>query len=374
MAPLRVSANAAARSDPKRIPWGANVTLHGPPPAVVLFAPHKTASTFFTTFLHDLSRLLGLCWYSDNAAFTYAPSDHAKCAAPSCGHGDGTQRAFEPSDGGWGDCASFAEAQIRVASTCTQREAVGSPGGTGAAGAAGEAGADVQSTDDACEPPPLSTINGVAWGAVRLPPAMRKARACLGTPPWHWYLLLHQRHPGDTLVSEYHSFGWSHPPPPRATAQQKAAHRARQARIRNVTVGQYVGEHLAELRRKYAPYLELLGGAEATSQPQSLPALEAARPGGAGGVTVIRSRYEELVTDFGAWLEPILAALAPSYTPQTLEMLKEALLARHSASFRRDGKHRRSITPGRYTAEVGAAERSEQHNAHREWWARLGYD
>ena len=115
-------------------------TAHGPPPAVVLFAPHKTASTFFTTFLHDLSRLLGLCWYSDNAAFTYAPSDHAKCAAPSCGHGDGTQRAFEPSDGGWGDCASFAEAQIRVASTCTQREAVGSPGGTGAAEARGGGG------------------------------------------------------------------------------------------------------------------------------------------------------------------------------------------------------------------------------------------
>ena len=49
-------------------------------PAILLFAPHKTGSTFFTALMHDLSRLLDLCWYTDNAAFMYAPNDFSKCA------------------------------------------------------------------------------------------------------------------------------------------------------------------------------------------------------------------------------------------------------------------------------------------------------
>ena len=32
------------------------------PPAILLFAPHKTGSTFFAAFLRDLSKQLELCW------------------------------------------------------------------------------------------------------------------------------------------------------------------------------------------------------------------------------------------------------------------------------------------------------------------------
>lgn len=397
--PPRVSAHAAARSDPRRVPWGVNVTLHGRPPAIVLFAPHKTASTFFTTLLHDLARLLGLCWYGDNVAFTYAPTDHAKCATPSCGHGKAEavpQRSFEPSDGGWGDCAAFASTQIVAASSCAQQHngystLWGGDGraredGASAARAIGDelpmGRADASESSDACTPLPLSAQNGVAWGAVRLPPAMHRVLRALGTPPWHWYLVLHQRHPGDTLVSEYHSFGWSHPPPPKATAEQRARHLERQARIRNTSVADYVASHLPDLRRKYVPYLEMLrhappgdtrtvwadGHTDAGALPASKGNVAPAAP-----VTIVRSRYEELVTDFGQWLEPLMTALQPSYTPQTLAMLREALRARHAHSFEADGRHRRSVTPGKYAAEVSELAAAAHRREHKEWWAPLGY-
>ena len=229
---------------------------------------------------------------------------------------------------------------------------------------------DDSSAQETCALPPLSAVNGVAWGAVRLPPAMRRARGCFGVAPWQWYVLLHQRSPGDTLVSEYHSFGWSHPPAPKATAEQKAAHHARQARIRNTTVAQYVAEHMPELRKKYMPYLELIDEAATGT---GLSSAQGQRGGAGGGVTIVRSRYEEMVTDFSAWLEPILAQLAVSYTPQTLAILREALLMRHASSFKSDGKHRRSIVPGRYEAEVDALARGEHQRVHNEWWHQLGY-
>ena len=373
IAPPRVSAGAAMRSDPRRVPWGANVTLHGRPPAIVLFAPHKTASTFFTSLLHDMARLLGLCWYSDNVAFTYAPADHAKCASPSCGH-SGTQRSFGASDGGWGDCAAYAEAQILVASTCARRDtpAVSSSSSAAAGGSAdsrvGGTGGDGE--DGRCSPPPLSAVNGVAWGAVRLPPAMRRALASLGSHPWHWYVVLHQRHPGDTLVSEYYSFGWSHPAAPNATPEQRAKHALRQATIRNTSVARYVAEHLPELKRKYAPYLELTRtsaggvGGGVSSFASSIERED---------VSILRSRYEDLVTDFPSWLRGLVQSLHHSYTPETLAMLREALYRRHRKAFKADGRHRRSVAPGRYALEVEAATTREQSRQHREWWEPLGY-
>ena len=72
---------------------------------------------------------------------------------------------------------------------------------------------------------------------------------------------------------------------------------------------------------------------------------------------------------------PHFAALGASYTPATVAMLREALIRRHAASFTAegDGKHRRSVKPGRYDSEVDAAAASAHKAAHREWWAALGY-
>jgi type II secretory pathway pseudopilin PulG len=464
-----VVAAAARNSDPQRVHWGAGVTLRGPPPAIVVFAPHKTGSTFFTAFLHDLASMLGLCWYTDNAAFMYAPPDHAKCASPSCGHLQATQRRFQARDNGWGDCAGFASdmlAEAGVLACAADPEA-------GASKAAATAAA-TPSTASTTPPPPLaaaaaaaststcsrrrsrgsrrsasaslprSAAQGVAWGVVRLPPAMRTAISQLGTGPWKWYMMLHQRSPSDTLVSGYHSFGWTHPAAPGASSAQRATHASLQSAIRNVSADQYALSHAAELRGKYAPYLELLYGGGAgrgttTGERGRRPSTHAA------DAVLIRSRYEELVTAFPRWLstflnhrtpacrppamnichppaahlpptcppptgrppatchppatslpptcrppaaastaatclralasrptlrrmwvaqppEPpyprpsqacllhALYAVTPSYSNATLRYVERELLKRHRKSFRADGKHRRSITPGRAKA------------------------
>ena len=416
-------------SDPTRTPWGVNATLHGPPPAIVLFAPHKTASTFFTTLLHDLSRLLGLCWYSDNVGFTYSPPDNSKCGSPSCGHRAEQQKAFQVGDGGWGDCSGFAGTQILIASMCIQeqqpqekqqQQVVSESGATRAAAAAGDEEASIRpfygidngdnqteypwvvddwledgmkgwiAEEEAAEeeqeqglascgiPPPISATNGVAWGALRLPAGMRRALTTLGTPPWHWYLILHQRHPGDTLVSEYHSFGWTHPPPPNASPEQKRRHAERQAVIRNTSAAKYVSDHLEDLRSKYVPYMEVLdalkqqklqrgGGSAAADAPAALPALDTTH------LSIIRSKYEELVTDFAKWLDTLLTALATSYTRATLDIVRAALLEKHKRSFDPNGKHKKSVKPGRYDAEVLPAAATEHKKRHAAWWAPLGY-
>ena len=224
--PTVVTSGAALRSDPIRSRWGANATLTGPPPALLLFSPHKTGSSFFAPFLHDLSALLGLCWYTDNAAFMYSPLDRTKCASPSCGHA-GDQRRQRKADTGWGECSSFVSDTLGTVDACRAR---------------GEGG---------CAPP-LSAQNGLLWGPLRLPDAMRQASARLGSAPWRWYVVLHQRHPLDTLVSQYRSFGWTHPAPFDATAHQRLLHSTRQSAVRNTSVDDYVSAHVAELKSKCA--------------------------------------------------------------------------------------------------------------------------
>ena len=323
---------APPTATPRRATQNATLS-HQPAAAIVLFAPHKTGSTFFTSFLHDVATHLGLCWYTDNAAFMYSPQDHTKCASPSCGH-EGPQRRFDSTDRGWGECTTFTGEMLRATRACTSRSGSSLP--------------------SACPDQSSGAGKGVLWGALRLPGAMRVACDHLGSPPWQWYVVLHSRHPGDTLVSGYHSFGWTHPPPPRASAEQKRAHAARQAAIRNRTVDEYVLTEASDLRRKYVPYSRLLAAPPAN-------------------VTLIRSKYEELVVDFPRWLGDLLAPLAPSFSPATLASLRAKLLAKHTKALAPDGKHKRSVAPGRFAAEVGveAAARLRRENAG--WWAELGY-
>ena len=92
-------------------------------------------------------------------------------------------------------------------------------------------------------------------------------------------------------------------------------------------------------------------------------------------VSVLRSRYEDLVSDFGPWLDQLIASLSQSYTPHSLARLREELLQRHGrASFTANGRHRRSVVPGRYAAEVDAAAARSQRHVHRELWELLGYE
>ena len=354
--PLTKDYDAAKSSDPRKVNWGRDAVLHGPPPAIVLFAPHKTGSTFFTSLLHDVAELLGLCWYTDNAAFMYAPPNHSKCASPSCGH-SGSQRRFSADDRGWGDCTGFAVDKLRVASACIERPRGSERSAYGLRGHCGH-GKHSQTL-----PAALSAQNGVALGVVRLPEPMRQVIRVLGSPPWQWYVILHQRDPGDTLVSGYHSFGWTHPAAPSASDAQKRQHAAIQASIRNVSVDEYVISKAADLRSKYAPYFEL----NRTLQDGSSHA-SGIRP-----VVVMRSRYEQLVTAFPRWLDVFVDTLKPSYTQRTLDVLKRELLRRHRKSFKATGGHRRSVKPGRFTAEVQPETTQELRRVHGVLWQQLGY-
>ena len=61
-------------------------------------------------------------------------------------------------------------------------------------------------------------------------------------------------------------------------------------------------------------------------------------------LTVVHSRYELMVSDFGTWLRELLAALPPLSTPK--DALHDGLLARFGADFVPDGKHKHALRPG----------------------------
>ena len=403
------------------------------PTAILLFAPHKTGSTFFTAFMHDLHEQLGMCWYTDSAAFMYHPKDYSKCSSPSCGHA-GEEKAYSPEDRGWGDCTHFTSLRIREASECVagaggKQPAVSSgvisradaadasqsgEGGAGASGSgrggSGSGGSLQLSTAGIRQAPAGSSScvgshgvrHGLLWGPLRLPAAMsaargllplqrpppvapvaeselasggeivhaalRQARRAVNTqlPPqlplplsrgvWQWLVVLHQRHPLDTLVSGYHSFGWTHPAAPGASEAQQRQHEERQAAVRNQSVDAYVLANAAELARKYKPYLELL------------------RESPSPHTRVLRSRYEEMVTAFPRWLSTLLAALEGSRVPpERLLAAKAELLRVHAGTFKPDGKHKRSVLPGRYQRELKPETIAAAIHQHQDMFSLLGY-
>ena len=403
------------------------------PTAILLFAPHKTGSTFFTAFMHDLHEQLGMCWYTDSAAFMYHPKDYSKCSSPSCGHA-GEEKAYSPEDRGWGDCTHFTRLRIREASECVadaggKQPAVNSgvisradaadasqsgEGGAGASGSgrggSGSGGSLQLSTAGSRQAPAGSSScvgshgvrHGLLWGPLRLPAAMsaargllplqrpppvapvaeselasggeivhaalRQARRAVNTqlPPqlplplsrgvWQWLVVLHQRHPLDTLVSGYHSFGWTHPAAPGASEAQQRQHEERQAAVRNQSVDAYVLANAAELTRKYKPYLELL------------------RESPSPHTRVLRSRYEEMVTAFPRWLSTLLAALEGSRVPpERLQAAHAELLRKSAGAFKPDGKHKRSVLPGRYQRELKPETIAAAIHQHQDMFSLLGY-
>ncbi|EOD40115.1 hypothetical protein EMIHUDRAFT_108626 [Emiliania huxleyi CCMP1516] len=293
------------------------------PAAILVFAPHKTGSTFLVALLHDLADALGLCFYSDNAAFLYRPKDRRKCAAPSCGHLEMQQRLYGRGDRGWGECTTFVSARLAAASSCASR-------------------------------PRCSAPRGLVWGPLRLPGEMRTAMGLLrGDGPWRWYVLLHQRHPLDALVSAYHSFGWSHPAAPEASSAQRRRHTARQAAVRNQSVDEYVLANAPLMRAKYAAYAELLAAPR--------------------GTLLLRSRYEDMVAFFSQWLAQLLAPLEASFSAGARAALLERLRRRHRGAFAPSGGHKRSVAPGAFVRELRPATIAAAMEQNGDWFAPLGY-
>uniref|UniRef100_A0A7S4B6D4 Sulfotransferase domain-containing protein n=1 Tax=Chrysotila carterae TaxID=13221 RepID=A0A7S4B6D4_CHRCT len=299
------------------------------PVALVMISPHKTGSTFFVGFLRAVTLRLDSCFYSENAQFTHSPKDFSKCSSPGCGH-EGPERRQTAKDTGWGECTTFISGHLKsLASACPQLSA---------------------STCSA------RFRRGFVWGPVRLLPAMR-ATISLGRSHahhWQFYYILHQRHPLDTTVSAYHSFGWSHPPAPNSTKEQLREYQVRRANIRNQTADQYALSSSDLYVSKYLLYFELL---------------ESPPP----GAVLIRSRYEEMVLFFSQWLNQILAPFELSFNRMQREALQRTLRKKYSEAFSPNGAHKRTITPGAFTRELQPETISLLTERHRDTLIRLGY-
>jgi len=170
---------------------------------------------------------------------------------------------------------------------------------------------------------------------------------------WQWFVVLHQRHPLDALVSQYHSFGWSHPASPEASDEQRRQHELRQGRIRNQTVDDYVLAGLDHMRQTYAPYFELL-----SSPPPS--------------AVLIRLRYEDMVCYFEQWLSQLLLQLRAGLGVEPI-WLQQQLLEKHRSAFDANGKHKRSVVPGSFVRELRPSTMATVLTTHRQWLGELGY-
>ena len=94
----------------------------------------------------------------------------------------------------------------------------------------------------------------------------------------------------------------------------------------------------------------------------------------ASSVRLVRSRYEEMVTAFPRWLEQLLDALMEGYYPAaTRAKVLAKLTSTHAGAFRPDGKHKRSVSPGRFRRELKAETIATAAREHAEWFGALGY-
>ena len=182
---------------------------------------------------------------------------------------------------------------------------------------------------------------------------MRTAWAHTNASRWKWYVVLHQRHPLDALVSQYHSFGWSHPASPEASEEQRKQHERRQGKIRNQTVDDYVLAGLDHMHQTFAPYLELL-----KAPPPS--------------VVLIRLRYEDMVCYFEQWLLQLLLQLRAGLRVEPIR-LQQQLLEKHRAAFVTNGKHKRSIVPGSFVRELQPNTIAMALVRHQDLFGELGY-
>ena len=80
-----------------------------------------------------------------------------------------------------------------------------------------------------------------------------------------------------------------------------------------------------------------------------------------------------MVTFFPQWLSQLTLALRGTYTDASLAMVTAQLLRKHAHAFSPDGKHKRSVLPGRFADELAPETIARMHREHRSWWAELGY-
>ncbi len=142
--------------------------------------------------------------------------------------------------------------------------------------------------------------------------------------PFRWFmpidrledyrLLLHLRDPRDALVSQYFSFGFSHD-------ERNAQQVERKKQIQQMGIEAYVLDSAPKTAQRYRGYVEHLAG----------------RP------NLLFVKYEQMVTDFDAWLDAVADHLELA-DPKAIRRLKQA----HVSNVEQEdpSQHVRQITPG----------------------------
>lgn len=140
--------------------------------------------------------------------------------------------------------------------------------------------------------------------------------------------LIHVRDPRDILVSEYYSLGWLH-----SAAHWNDDAKARREKIQTTSIDDFVTD---ESLTGKSPLLDRMR-----------PLFELSQDDRATIVT-----YEEMVTDFPAWLSKVLYAV----NLQNDEALTRALIKQYENEFTpsAEGGHKRNVTPGDHREKLQA--------------------
>ena len=135
------------------------------------------------------------------------------------------------------------------------------------------------------------------------------------------------RDPRDILCSEYYSFGWTHTEKDFTDEEKKI-----REQIRNQSIDEYLLEEEGATWRLARRLKPLLKNAD-------LP-----------NVTLVT--YEEMVTDFGSWLQKVIQPF--EFGSFRRSLLLTTFRAKYKNEFRPDPKnsHKRNVTPGEHRRKL----------------------
>ncbi|EGD78699.1 hypothetical protein PTSG_01678 [Salpingoeca rosetta] len=274
------------------------------PPAVLFFCPHKTGSVFVERLLQAVRDVSHQCHFRiDHYAGKVSCATYSKC----------TEKGKAP---------AFASG-LDVEPLCTTwtlklLQAAADP--------------------DASSPPERAPLlkHGFMWGPIRQSldaSAVLDLAGNLRLTGFRPALIFHRRHPLDQLVSEYHSFGFQHPPPIQASEEALERFHAMRQRIQTMTIDEYVQEQLQSEEWWRVRYGALL---HALRSPALLDHIQ-----------VVHSKYEDMVLHFRQWLVSILSVFT-AWDDAHRNQVAEELELQFAESFKPDGRHKHRVWPGKW--------------------------
>eukprot|EP01147_Barroeca_monosierra_P010621 gene10621-2743_t len=260
------------------------------PLALFVFCPHKTGSVLMGQLLDTIATLTEQCHFRVEHVRSCTPSNQA----PGFVRGMDVDRK----------CHDWIINQVQRAANPLQATAVQK----------------------------LLFSGGFIWGPIRhsMPhSSISEIIVNLRHVGFSPYIIMHRRHPLDQLVSEYHSFGFQHPPPVRASPKTLEEFYFRRERIQNLTVDEYVLMQLAShdwWSIRYGTLLHILNQK-------------------ASNLQILHSKYEDMVFKFQSWLASLLNVFK-TWPEETRKKIGQGIWQQFAPSFKPDGRHKHTLWPG----------------------------